>query len=595
MSTTEYHVQLHKSELNLLGEKELRKIYPINFADDVITRGVIRQTTITSDTLKDILSNLGDLAFIDVYQSATESSRGIVQLSNNYQSNSTSTVPTSKALWDLWKVVERDAKIIENGIENGTILVNNVPVFVGGLKSAAFHNASDFATAQQGTKADNALPRSGGTVTGAILSNRLPESDTELVNKMYVDAEVTEIRQEITNAYINKGVVTSESQLPTDYTKNGWQYKIGVAGIYCGYECKVSDTLVCNTTGENTPKDTEHWDRVPTADENETYIKYSTETSNLTEEFQSGEIVLGEAATRQVSDHLNSNILTNELTSVEGVIKYIKDQNFARKSDLTKVKGANEETWRGGEIAGEVRPYVNLTPQNIGAATEEQGDRADSAIQAIRINSVITSEEGTDANVVASTDIDTRVTSLDFVIPRGNTGPVGPTGSTGTMGPTGPTGRIGPTGPQGERGTDGSVGDIGPTGPIGPVGPTGPRGIIGMAGPTGPRGDNGEPGTTGPTGPIGPTGSAGLKGNSLYYSLMITGHDTADNVFPNSGISSALVNDLNINPVSYDCYKCVFGGDPTVARWVWIGNMQANAINAGSTRPVSNGIWYETI
>ncbi len=88
MSTTEYHVQLHKSELNTSGHKELRKAYPINTANDVITSGVISQTTVPSDTLKDILEHLGDMAFQDVYRDATSTVKGIVQLSHDYTTDS---------------------------------------------------------------------------------------------------------------------------------------------------------------------------------------------------------------------------------------------------------------------------------------------------------------------------------------------------------------------------------------------------------------------------------------------------------------------------------------------------------------------------
>lgn len=594
MSTTEYHVQLHKSEINSSGQKELRKAYPMNTANDVITSGVLSQIHVPSDTLKDILEHLGDMAFQDVYRDATSTSKGIVQLSHNYNNNNESTVPSSKALYDLYEIVERNRREIMDGLDDGAILVNDENVYVGGLRSAAFHPASDFATAEQGTRADNALPRSGGTMTGAILSDRIPETDDELANKMYVDKLVDDLRKETTNAIINKGVVTSEDQLPYEYTKNGWQYKVAAPGIYAGHDCKIGDALICKTTGENVPRTSANWDMVPSANENETYIKYSTTFSNVTQEYKSGNIILGEAAIHQVKDSFESIDTSGDLPTVKAIIQYIKEQRFARKSDLTKVKGAKEETWRGGEIEGEVRPYVNLTPANIGAATEEQGALADTAVQEIKINSVQTGEEGTAASVVANTDPTTRITNLDFVIPIGFTGPTGPQGETGTMGPTGASGQDGQEGPMGPTGETGPQGLQGPTGPYGAMGPTGPRGVIGAMGPTGPQGDVGLEGPTGPTGVMGPTGPQGLRGNAFHFDGSINGTSATPMIYPNSSITDAMVNDFNIDPITFNCYRCTLGGDPTVARWLYLGCLKP-AIAVSQSRPTTNpDFWYQS-
>lgn len=592
MSYTEYHVQLHKSELNSSGNKELRKVYPINTAGDVNTKGVLSRTDINSDTLKDILQALGDMAFKDVYEDATTTSKGIVQVSDTYENDSPHTVPTSKALNDLYNLLLETNVIIKSGEDDGTIIVNDDNIYVGGLRSAAFHSASDFATAAQGIKADNALLRNGGVMTGPIHIDRIPTTDTELVNKFYVEKLVDEVRAETTNAVINKGAVSSEEDIPTEYVKNGWQYKIAVSGSYCGYDCKVGDALIANSTGENIPRTSQYWDRVPSADENETYIKYSKDTCNLTTEFKTGNIILGEAATRQVKDNIESIDTSSDLTTIPAIIRYIKEQNFARKSDLTKVKGAKESTWRGGEIDGEVRPYVNLTPANIGAATEEQGDKADTALQNIKIGLVSTGEPGTEAIVTAATEEGSRTSVLNFILPRGDKGETGPTGMTGSMGPTGPIGLEGTMGPTGPTGDAGSIGPQGPTGPFGAMGPTGPRGVIGAIGPTGPQGESGIPGPTGPQGLIGPTGPQAVRGNGIFYDTGITGTALSDVVFPASSITEAIINDLNINPDTFNCYRCTFGGDPTVAKWRYFGCMRYEQISTSQTAP-TGGLWYE--
>lgn len=581
MSTTEYHVQLHKSEVNATSEKELRKVYPINNAIDVRTKSALDPSLheIPSNNLYEILQNLRRLAFLNTYDDATTSSKGIVQINNDYRTNSTSTVPSSKAVYELYGLVKANALIVTDGTTNGTINVNDSPIKVGGLKSAAYHDHTEYASASQGTKADNALLRSGGTMTGAIYSNRLPETDIELVNRLYVDSLVDELASEITNAVINKGTVSSNNDLPTNYTKNGWAYKVAVAGTYAGYECKIGDTLICNTTGENTPRDKNHWGMLPSANEYETFIKFSRELCNLTTEFQHGNIILGEGATKQVKTNIESTDTANSnLATIGAIVKFIKDQGYARKSDLTKVKGAKEETWRGGEIDGEVRPYVNLTPADIGAATEAQGVKADNSIQSITIGSVVTGEPGTAALVSADTNSITHKTTLNFSIPKGAKGDKGSKGDTGSMGPTGPQGSSGAQGPTGPKGATGSQGNLGPTGPIGSIGPTGPRGVIGFEGPTGPAGKDGANGKVGPTGPIGltgptgPTGPIGLRGNQIFYSENITGTSNNPTSFSNSGISEALVNDLNINPTTLYLYKCTLGGNASVAKWIFLGN-----------------------
>lgn len=62
---------------------------------------------------------------------------------------------------------------LESGTNNGTvkITVNGTAtdnVAVKGLKSAAYTESSAYATAAQGTKADNAMPKKGGTFTGEV-------------------------------------------------------------------------------------------------------------------------------------------------------------------------------------------------------------------------------------------------------------------------------------------------------------------------------------------------------------------------------------------------------------------------------------------
>jgi hypothetical protein len=72
--------------------------------------------------------------------------------------------------------------------ENGERLASNTYV----QRYITVSNAtSDFATAAQGTTADNALPKAGGTMSGKITLDGNPTNDNHAANKAYVDTEVS--------------------------------------------------------------------------------------------------------------------------------------------------------------------------------------------------------------------------------------------------------------------------------------------------------------------------------------------------------------------------------------------------------------------
>lgn len=88
---------------------------------------------------------------------------------------------------------------LASGTNNGTlkITVNGTAtdnVAVKGLKSAAYTESSAYATAAQGTKADNAMPKAGGTFTGAI-TVQAPSADMNPATKQYVDTAINAVKQ----------------------------------------------------------------------------------------------------------------------------------------------------------------------------------------------------------------------------------------------------------------------------------------------------------------------------------------------------------------------------------------------------------------
>jgi hypothetical protein len=591
MGRTEYHVQLWKSDVDSIsGQKKLNIAYPLNQARDVIITHKLRQDEIPQNNLEDVLLSLGDLAFTDREQNASTSNKGIVQLSSSIDSESETTAATSRAVKDLHDELNRTKVIIREGNNNGCYNINGEEVPLHGIKSAAFEEKENFATSLQGEKADNALPISGGTLTGPLTLSGVPSSTYEAVNKKYVDDEIYRLESIVSGGVIWQGVIMSEDELPREVRK-GWEYKCGVAGIFCGYTCRSGDMLIASETTDNAEHTSDFWDYIPSANEHETYIKMSNTGSNLSyDEFMTGEIILGDAASKTVRTSFTKSDLTDDIPTTKAIVNFINDLDLVDRTGVTHVKGANETTYRAG--------YVNLTPENIGAATSEQGEKADSAIQRIIIGNVSACPPDGEPSIVARHDIENRATHLDFVIPKGET-VVGPTGDTGPMGPTGPAGptgdrgMMGPTGPKGDDGVDGDRGPIGPTGPTGPMGES----IIGPTGPTGARGSDGD---IGPTGPMGPTGRDGIRGNLWYTGNKLDGVSDIPTIYPNSEIPESLIGDCYLNTANYRFYQCTQGGIPAIAKWLYLGTMSSGSGGGASPSPVlppseepeNDGVYY---
>ena len=626
MGTYEYHVQMHKSQEDALKNKQLVPFYPITTAKDVETKGSLTTVNIDDATLDKILAALGRLAFLNVYQDATPSQKGIVQLSNDYEETSNVLVPTSKALSDLNAKVNQNYLRVSDGSETpGTIRVfdydgNELEVRVSGLQSAAFVPADTFATAEQGVKADNAMPIAGGTFSGPVYQNIDPTLTNELVNKKYVDQIASDIYARFNDGVIWKGVVDSEHLLPQNNVQRGWQYKVAEAGEYAGYQCKVGDVLIANNSAAFLDTNDVNWSLIPSADELETHIritKNGSAESNLTEEYQTGRIIFGEAATKGILEQLTSTDLTDDLATAKAIIEYLASFNYVPQSDRTYVKGAQETTWR--------TRYVNLTPAHIGAATAAQGEKADRAIQNLRVAGVNWLDSNAEAYVTTELDSNTMTLSVTFGLPksptvtgptgeRGAMGPTGPQGIEGPIGPTGPTGatgRIGPTGPegpqgfQGLRGADGPTGAPGPTGDLGATGPTGAQGNLGPTGATGPLGPTGETGARGATGP---TGAQGLRGSIIWYGTALSGNDpTTVYQEENIEVAEAMINDMYINTDYQYYYKCITGGVPLAQEWVYLGCLKGDKGDTGESgerevnvtttteEPPQSGLWLEVV
>ena len=93
---------------------------------------------------------------------------------------------------------------------------------------------------------------------------------------------------------------------------------------------------------------------------------------------------------------------------------------------------------------------------SITGATGPQGPSGETGpSETIQIRNTTTGEPGSNATVTDVSGAPDHV--LDFVIPRGATGPAGATGTAGATGPTGATGITGATGPTGAEGERGPI------------------------------------------------------------------------------------------------------------------------------------------
>jgi len=344
-----------------------------------------------------------------------------------------------------------------------------------GLGTAAFTPATNYATAAQGTLADNALLRSGGTMTGDIILKDNPTAGLHPATKQYVDEITNEIKATMYGTQSYCGTVGTNGKynsLPLENQKIGNTYKIVTVGTYGGYSCKVGDLVIAMKEGTLT-NTTADWDYFSVGDERETLIRYSTtDAPTLTTSYKTGEIILGAASIRQVDDEIAaSDINSTNLATTKAVLSYLQGLKILNNA-VSRVKGANESSWHDGD--------VNITTAMIGAATEAQGAKADTALQSLKIGTVTKVSPGGTPTVVATTS--GVQSTLDFGIvtgDKGDKGDRGLQGPTGATGPTGPTGYTGPTGPVGPTGRDGVLGAVGPTGPTGPQGSMGPTGATG--------------------------------------------------------------------------------------------------------------------
>lgn len=210
-------------------------------------------------------------------------------------------------------------------------------VDVKGLKSAAYTEASAFATSAQGTKADEAMPKSGGTFTDAVTLHADPTTNLGAATKQYVDNQIT-TKIAAADAMVFKGTLGTGgtvTAVPTTNVVKGDTYKVITAGTWAGSSCKVGDLLIALNSGAITANTT-NWAYVPSGDEATTSIKYSTTTQNLTTSAQTGAITVGEAATKQVDTSITAGSTSTKLPTSQAVASFVEGKGYVTANDKVK-------------------------------------------------------------------------------------------------------------------------------------------------------------------------------------------------------------------------------------------------------------------
>ena len=72
----------------------------------------------------------------------------------------------------------------------------------------------------------------------------------------------------------------------------------------------------------------------------------------------------------------------------------------------------------------------------------------------------------------------------------------------------------------------------------------------------------------------GSKGDKGDRGSLWRVSDKMTGQSTSGTAFPGAGFEDSVVNDICLNPVTFDLYRCQTAGNAAAAKWVWECNIK---------------------
>lgn len=91
-------------------------------------------------------------------------------------------------------------------------------------------------------------------------------------------------------------------------------------------------------------------------------------------------------------------------------------------------------------------------------------------------------------------------------------------------------------------------------------------------------------------------GPSGTRGTLFLTGTAISGTSQSGSIFPESGISSSMTGDIYLNNNYWNIYRCVYGGEPSVAKWSYLGTIKGEtgaAMNIGASGDLSGRSLYD--
>ena len=255
--------------------------------------GVMTVNTITSDKISGSVAEADKLSSSKTI-SVSGDATGSASFDGSANADIAVTLKDSGVTAGTYTKVKVDAK---GRVTEGS---NITTADVGGAGDILTHNVSEFATAEQGGKADTAVQSvdvAGTTKTGTSVAFTKDElksnlgfieatdditftndvkakattkdsTDTTLTTKGYVDQQITD-KIAASNAMVYKGTVGTDgtvTTLPTENVINGDTYKVVTDGEYAGQQAFVGDMFIAvvTTGGSGTSIS---WTLIPSGDD----------------------------------------------------------------------------------------------------------------------------------------------------------------------------------------------------------------------------------------------------------------------------------------------------------------------------------------
>lgn len=228
-------------------------------------------------------------------------------------------------------------------ISSGTISINNASTSQKGvvqLSDAVNSTSTTLAATANAVKkaydqANKMVPIAGGvTMTGLLTLSGNPTADMGAATKLYVDSQITD-KLKTADAMVYKGTLGTNGtiiNLPTANVIRGDTYKVITAGTYAGYACKIGDLLIANSSGSLEANST-NWSYVPSGNERETTIRYATSGVNLTTSAQTGNIIIGAAAIKQVDTSISAGSTSSNLPTTSAVAAFVESKGYQTKDE----------------------------------------------------------------------------------------------------------------------------------------------------------------------------------------------------------------------------------------------------------------------